>query len=80
VQQARNLAMDLGDRLGARVARPDPIIGECHLDLVLREYLAITTGTGRTGLGSSGPRTSRQNPTGMWPTCDLSAEDPWLRG
>jgi putative transposase len=124
VQQARNLAMDLGDRLGMlrflfydrdpvftcgfgevfkaeglRIITTLPrtprmnaicervngtlrrelldrilIVGERHLALVLREYVPITTATGRTSPGSSGPRTSKHSPPGMWPACDPSAE------
>jgi hypothetical protein len=55
------------------------ILGERHLAVVLREYLIHSTVTGRTSLGSSGPRTSRRSPSGMRPTCDPSAEDPWSR-
>ncbi len=50
VQQARNLAMDPGDRLGAlltlRREQPDRtlILGDLHLDLMLREYLTHYNG------------------------------------
>jgi putative transposase len=128
-QQARNLAMDLGDHLGTlrflihdrdpvfaaafdevfraeglRVITTLPrtprmnaicervigtlrrelldrtlILGERHLALVLGEYLAHYTATGRTSPGSSGPRTPGRTPSRTWPTCDPSAGKPWSR-
>jgi transposase InsO family protein len=125
VQQARNLAMDVGDRLGTlrflihdrdpvfttafgevfkaeglRIITTLPktprmnaicervngtlrrelldrilIVGERHLALVLREYVAHYNGHRPISPGGSCPRTSRLSLSGTWPTCDRSAEN-----
>ena len=129
VQQARNLAMDLGDRLGTLrflIHDRDPlftaafrevlkagglrtittlpgtprmdavcervigtlrrelldrtlILGERHLDLVLREYLIRYNSHRPHQSRQQRPRTSKRGPSGTWPTCDLSAENPSSR-
>jgi hypothetical protein len=56
------------------------IVGERHLALVLREYVAHYTATGRTSPGGSGPRIRRRSLSGTWPTCDRSAENASPRG
>jgi hypothetical protein len=53
VQQARNLTMDLGDRLGER-----------HLALVLREYLIHYNGHRPYQSRRQRPQTSKRSPSG----------------
>ena len=129
VQQARNLAMDLGDRLGTlrflihdrdplftaafrevlkagglrtitalpETPRMDAIcervigtlrrelldrtlvLGGRHLALVLREYKNHYNGHRPHQSRQQRPRTSKRGPSGTWPTCDLSAENPSSR-
>jgi transposase InsO family protein len=55
------------------------ILGERHLALVLREYLIHYNRHSRTSPGGNGPRTSKRSPSGTWPTCGPSAEDPSLQ-
>ena len=126
VQQARNLAMDLGDRLGPmrflihdrdplfsaafrevfraeglRITTTLPktprmnvicervigtlrhelldrtlILGERHLALVLREYVIHYDGHRPHQSRLQRPPRHRNSPSGPWPTCQLSAENP----
>jgi hypothetical protein len=128
-QQARNLAMDLGDRLGTlrflvhdrdplftaafgevfrseglRVITTLPrtprmnaicervigtlrrelldrtlILGERHLAVVLREYVAHYNGHRPHQSRRQRPPTSKRSPSVTWRNCDPSAEDPWSR-
>jgi hypothetical protein len=41
--------------------------------------VSTTTGTGLTSLGTSDPQTPKRSPSGMWPNCDLSTENPSSR-
>jgi putative transposase len=52
------------------------MLGERHLDLVLREYLTHYNRHRPRQSRGSGPRTSRRSPSGTWPTCGMSAENP----
>jgi transposase InsO family protein len=55
------------------------ILGERHLHLVLREYLAHYNGHRPHQSRRQRPRTSKRIPSGTWPACGLSAEGPWSR-
>jgi putative transposase len=52
---------------------------ERHLAVVLREYLIHYNRHRPHQSRQQRPRAWRRTPSGTWPTCDPSAEDPWSR-
>ena len=52
------------------------IVGERHLALVLREYVSHYNGHRPHQSRRQRPRTSQRSPSGTWPTCYPSAENP----
>jgi death-on-curing protein len=74
---ARNHALTDGDK---RLAAVISFYGLNGRRPTLTNDQAITTATGHTSPGSSGPRASRRSPSGTWPTCGPSAEDSSSQG
>ena len=55
------------------------ILGERHLALVLREYVRHYNAHRPHQSRQQRPRICRRSPSGTWPTCDPSAENPSSR-